>query len=206
MTLFRPNRLQQLIRDPGASIDAVAAHLDGLDHRGRMHDLADTTRGDQRLLWTKAWANDPIDYAHFVPDGTKELQPIVHHGRNTLPVIGPHRFFRKPMARPDDGTMRAFGYNDAPSQGLFGPGYFVLTESRPEWQNRGAWLVDYFQTPDGPVPHRWPKVKPNTDGLQRFIYAGTRDFMRKVSEHVSIGAAYKGDEPLDHYFTLCRED
>ena len=30
--------------------------------------------------------------------------------------------------------------------------------------------------------------------------------MRRVSQHVSIGAAYKGEKPLDHYFTLCRED
>ena len=49
-------------------------------------------------------------------------------------------------------------------------------------------------------------MRPNSEGLQRFIYMGTRDFMRRVSEHVSIGAAYKGEKPLDHYFTLCRED
>jgi hypothetical protein len=206
MSLFRPNPLQQLIRDPGASIDAIAAHLDGLGHAGRMRELADTSRQDQRLLWTKAGANDPIDYGHFVPESAGPLEPIVHHGRNTLPLPGPQRFFRKPMARPDDGTMRAFGYNDAPSRGLVGPGYFVLEESRPEWKNRGAWVVDYFQHPDGPVPSSWPSVKPNSEGLQRFIYGGTRDFMRKVSDHVSIGAAYKGDDPLDHYFTLCRED
>ena len=60
--------------------------------------------------------------------------------------------------------------------------------------------------PDGPIPSSWPPVKPNSEGLQRFVYAGTRDFMRKVSDHVSIGTAYKGDKALDHYFTLCRED
>jgi hypothetical protein len=25
-----------------------------------------------------------------------------------------------------------------------------------------------------------------------------------VSAHVSIGAAYKNEDPLDHYFILCR--
>jgi hypothetical protein len=28
--------------------------------------------------------------------------------------------------------------------------------------------------------------------------------MRRVSAHVSIGAAFKRERPLDHYFILCR--
>lgn len=206
MFSLRPNALQQLIRDPGAPIGTIADHLDSLDHRARMAELADTTRQDQRLLWAKAGGGEAIDYAHFVPDGAGPLEPVVHHGRNTLPLPGPQRFFRKPMARPDDGSERAFGYNDAPSRGLIGPGYFVLEKSPQEWAERGPWFVNYFAHPDGPVPSSWPPVKPNSEGLQRFVYDGTRDFMRKVSDHVSIGAAYKGDKALDHYFTLCRED
>ena len=46
---------------------------------------------------------------------------------------------------------------------------------------------------------------PNTQGLQRFVYHRTRDFMRGVSAHVSIGAAYKVEKSLDHYFVLVRE-
>jgi hypothetical protein len=46
---------------------------------------------------------------------------------------------------------------------------------------------------------------PNSRGLQRFVYHRTRDFMRRVSRHVTIGAAYKGESPLDHYFVLVRE-
>jgi hypothetical protein len=30
--------------------------------------------------------------------------------------------------------------------------------------------------------------------------------MRRVSAHVTVGAAYKGEKSLDHYFMLCRED
>jgi hypothetical protein len=29
--------------------------------------------------------------------------------------------------------------------------------------------------------------------------------MRRVSRHVSIGAAFKRERPLDHYFVLCRK-
>jgi hypothetical protein len=201
-------RLSELAHAPHATIDTIAAHLDALDHAGRMRELAKTTRDDQRALWVKAAAAPDLTYAHFVPDGVPAKTAVVHHGRNTLPLPGQQKFFRKPMARPDDGSARAFGYNDAPTQSLVGPGYFVLvpTKGNAEWERRGAWVVDYFQVPDGAVPSSWPKVVPNTQGLQRFVYHGTRDFMRRISAHVSIGAAFKGEKPLDHYFTLCRED
>ena len=60
--------------------------------------------------------------------------------------------------------------------------------------------------PDGPVAETWPAVVPNEQGLQRFVFAGTRDFLRKVVDGVSIGAAYKGERALDHYFVLVRDD
>ncbi len=200
--------LEQLIHDPAAGIDDIAAHLDGLDHQARLRALAKTTRAVQRVLWRKAGDAPPITLEHFLPERAGPLEPVVHHGRNTLPLPPKHRFFRKVMARPDDGSARAFGYNDAPSGRLVGPGYFVVvsTEGHPAWQERGAWVVDYFQHPDGAVPDGWPRVRSNKKGLQRLVYHGTRDFMRRVSEHVSIGAAFKGDMALGHYFTLCRED
>jgi len=88
-----------------------------------------------------------------------------------------------------------------------GPGYFVAvpTASNPEWRSRGAIVVDYFQVPDGAVASGWPRVVPNTKGLQRFVYDRTRDFMRRVSKHVTIGAAFKVEKALDHYFVLVRE-
>jgi hypothetical protein len=58
--------------------------------------------------------------------------------------------------------------------------------------------------PDAPVADGWPAVLRNDQRLQRFVYHQTRDFMRRVSEHVSIGAAFKRERPLDHYFVLVR--
>ena len=91
--------------------------------------------------------------------------------------------------------------------GLIGPGFFVgvPTDGNSDWEQRGAIVIDYFQTPDGEVADGWPKVVPNSKGLQRFVYYQTRDFMRRVSEHVSVGAAYKVEKPLGHFFMLCRE-
>ena len=91
---------------------------------------------------------------------------------------------------------------------MVGPGYFVAMPSgTPEWAARGAVVVDYFQVPEdtAALPEHWPEVVPNSKGLSRFVYNGTRDFMRRVSKHVSIGAAYKGEKSLDHYFVLVRD-
>ena len=56
----------------------------------------------------------------------------------------------------------------------------------------------------------WPApaiIKPNSSGLQVLVYHKTRDYMRRVSSHVSIGAAYKGesDKEMGAYFVLCRD-
>ena len=197
------------LKSPRTTIADIAAHLDGLTHSSRMHELSTTSRADQRTLWEKAQGEaGHITLEHFLPSNVPALRPVVHHGRNTLPLPDKQKFFRKPMVRPADGTPRAFGYNDAPSEELVGPGYFVLeaTKGNTNWEPRGTFVVDYFQHPDGPVASGWPRVRSNREGLQRLVYYGTRDFMRRVSQHVSIGAAYKGEKPLDHYFTLCRED
>ena len=91
---------------------------------------------------------------------------------------------------------------------MLGPGYFVTknTEGNALWLARGAVVIDYFDLPQGDVPASWPGVKANREGPQRFVFHGTRDFMRKVSEHVSVGAAHKGECPMDHYFVLCCGD
>jgi hypothetical protein len=67
-------------------------------------------------------------------------------------------------------------------------------------------VIDYWQVPDTAVVDGWPRVVPNNHGLQVLVYNKTRDFMRRVSAHLSIGAAYKGEKALDHYFVLVRHE
>ncbi len=185
----------------------IARHLEGLTVEGRREALAATTRAEQRALFEKASAAPPVTLEDFVPSRIGPRREVRHFGRNTLPIPAPLRFFEKRFARPEDGSNRAFGFNESPTRGLLGPGYFVLIacDGNEAWMARGAMVVDYFQVPDGSVPQGWPAVVPNRQGLQRFVYQGTRDFMRKVAEGVLIGAAYKGEKSLDHYFTLVRE-
>ncbi len=199
--------LADLLRETEPSLSAIAAHLDGLSAAERLAETRTLDRGLQRRLYRAAEKAAPLTLDDFVPPGTAPRVEVIHDGRNTLPLPGGLKLFQKRFARPEAGGDRLFGYNQSPFLSTIGPGFFVAvpTAGNPAWEARGAVVVDYFQIPDGPVPDGWPKVIPNTKGLQTFVYNRTRDFMRRVSRHVSIGAAYKEENALDHYFVLCRQ-
>jgi hypothetical protein len=200
--------LKQMLDSEGTGIDEIGAWLDHASPEARIEAAFALDRAGQRALFRRAGTGAPFTLDHFVPADVPNASPVHHKGKNTLPLSGKHKLFEKRFARPNDGSERLFGYNQAPSRKLIGPGYFVAlyTQSRAPWIERGPIVVDYFQVPDGDVPAQWPKVIPNSRGLQWFVYNRTRDFMRRVSQHVSIGAAYKDEKPLDHYFVLVRQD
>lgn len=200
--------LQQMLDSERTAIDEIAAFLDRATPEARLSAAFALDRAGQRALFRRAGTATPFTLDHYVPRSVANVTPVHHKGKNTLPLPGKHKYFEKRFARPNDGSERLFGYNQAPSRGLVGPGYFVAvyTKHNPAWAERGPIVVDYFQVPDGEVPGEWPKVIANAQGLQRFVYNGTRDFMRRVSQHVSIGAAHKGEKALDHYFVLVRQD
>jgi hypothetical protein len=197
-----------MIHDERADIATIGSYLDGLDPGARWSEMKQLDRAHQRALYEKAAHAQPIDIAHFVGDA-RPRQEVVHDGVNTLPLPRTWRRFQKRFCRPegDPSSARLFGYNEGPSRGWLGPGFFVAvpTADRPAWSARGGVVVDYYQIPDGAVADGWPKVVANDWRLQRFVYHETRDFMRRVSRHVSIGAAFKREKPLDHYFVLCRQ-
>jgi len=197
--------IAELIAHPATAIDEIARSLDGLDERTRVAEVTALSRDAQRMLYEKAAAARPIELDHFVAGAAPRVE-VIHEGKNTLPLPGPLRRFQKRFCRPDGEAGRLFGYNEGPTRRLVGPGYFVAvpTAGRPHWGARGAVVIDYWQVPDAPVVSGWPDVIGNDRGLQRFVYHQTRDFMRRVSSHVSIGAAFKRERPLDHYFVLCR--
>jgi len=200
--------LRDMIDDERAGIASIAAYLDGLDGDARLREIEPLDRNHQRTLYEKAAHAAPIDVDHFVGDAGPREQ-VIHDGVNTLPLPARLRRFQKRFCRPDGRhpvDARLFGYNEGPTRRLIGPGFFVATPTaeRPQWSARGGVVVDYFQIPDGAVADGWPRVVANDWRLQRFVYHQTRDFMRRVSRHVSIGAAFKRERPLDHYFVLSR--
>jgi hypothetical protein len=199
--------LADLVQDPASGIDAIAAHLDALTHEQRLEAVYSLRKKGQKALFEKAAAAPPITLEHFVPRDREPLEEVIHFGKNTLPAF---KLFQKRFCRPDGAELdKLYGYNEGLTRGLIGPGYFVAHPTaghEPVWQERGAIVVNYFEVPDDQVVDGWPKIKPNTSGLQVFVYNKTRDFMRKVSEHVSIGAAFRVEKALDAYFILCRQD
>lgn len=192
----------------GATIHDIAAFLDALTHDQRLAQVRSTPRRVQARLYELAADSEPLDLAFFVPQDLPPGVHVVHHGWNSLPLPAFGRRFQKPMARCPDKSGKLFGYNVSPFGPLIGPGYFLhtTTDHEPDWPDRGHTVVDYFQVPDHAVPSDWPRVVPNSRGLQVFVYNKTRDFMRRVSQHVSVGAAYKGSKRLGAYFILVRED
>jgi hypothetical protein len=196
-------RLEELIMDPAVDVHTLGAFLDGLDSDQRWAAVGQLDRGHQRVLYGKA-AADTIGLAHLVGDAEPRVE-VIHDGLNTLPVAPRLRRFEKRFCR-SDAAGPLLGYNEGPLRRLIGPGYFVVkpTTDRSDWRSLGGVVVDYFEVPAADVTHGWPRVVPNSRGLQRFVYHQTRDFLRAVSTHVSIGAAFKRDRPLDHYFVLCR--
>ncbi len=192
----------------GGTLLEIASFLDALDHDERLAQVRRSPRRIQPRLFDLAEHAPPLTLDYFVSADQPAGQPVVHHGWNSLPLPAFGRRFGKPMARCPDGSGLLFGYNDSPFTPLIGPGYFLHTGTDHEarWSGRGGTVIDYFQVPSHEVLQAWPRVVPNSRGLQMFVYNKTRDFMRRVSRHVTIGAAFKKGRRIGAYFMLVRED
>jgi hypothetical protein len=204
-------QLVALIRDE-SPIGAIAEYLDALEDAPREHAVTSLHRADQRRLFEKAADGPTCRLSDFVPRAIGDLVPVHHPGRNTVATFTHFQKFQKRFARPRGDTRRLFGYN-ASNAFFITPGYFVAYETddaSAEWACRGGVVIDYHMIPDAEVPAGWPKIVPNSSGLQRFVYHLTRDFMRRVSKHATIGRASRedasGDKEMDYWFTLCRRD
>lgn len=193
--------LADLIDHDPIDLDKIATFLDELHHEGRVAAIRSLSGKQQARLFDAADGYRKISLEDFVPPCAGELEEIVHHGKNSLPAAS---LFEKRFTRPPAGhvTTEIWGYNHQPMKTYTGPGYFVAYEL-PE---SGEVLIDYTRTPPAgaPLPDGWPKIIPNSKRLSRFIYNGTQDVMRGVSEHVTVGRASRDGEPMPNYFALCR--
>lgn len=202
----------ELVRQ-GASIDALAAHLDALDHVTRLAQVRQQRPADQAALYERA-AGRHTDIDFFVPARVGPGVAVIHHGWNTLPVIGGS--FRKPMARHPDEQGALCGYNDndgiVSHLGWFtGPGYFVLrrrgaTPPDGRKDTDGQVFVNYFEQPARAPVVGWPAPKPAMALTAGLVWGGMCDYMWQVSAQVSIGAAFKDGKQIGQFFTLVRDD
>ncbi len=183
----------------------LAEVLDGLGHPGRLATIRGWSHDQQKRLYEAVKDFKPLTLADFVPDGTGPLTEVIHWGKNSLPAF---THFQKRFCKPKDEENILWGYNDNHEGGhqfASGPGYFVVHTPARGDAHAGEIDIDYTKLPPG-KPDAWPAIKPNEAGISRFIYAGMVDVMRGISQHVSIGRAFKGGKFMDAYFVLCRED
>ena len=160
-----------------ASLGSIREMLDRGTHESRVRWMKGTSAADQALLWDMAiYGETSLD--DLVPVHIPDGQEVIHEGYNSLPAF---RDFQKRFCRPHPKADHLFGYNEG---------------------------LNYYKVPPrgSKVDPSWPAIKANEDGLQRFVYANMIDFLRKVSDHVTIGRAFKHHREMPNYFLLCRED
>jgi hypothetical protein len=192
--------LRSLLKPP-IDMRALSSHLDALAHPARRAACLSLSRAEQAALYDAAKGFRPITVDSFVPTDVADRTPVIHHGKNSLPLF---TRFQKRFCRAggstESGARELWGYNHQWYSFFSGPGYFVAYDIAD-----GQVLLDYTRLPPETIPI-WPRILSNKSRLSRWIYNGTKDAMRGVSEHVTIGRAARAGVDMPNWFVLCRED
>ncbi len=188
--------LTELVRAETLSAPAIADWLDGRRPDERIEAIRSIggVALQSRLYQACAQAR-PVTLVDLVPTGTPPLTPVIHYGKNSLPMF---TIFEKRFCRSPDRPDELWGYNHQAQGWITGPGYFVAHEE----PGLGA-VIDYRRVPPRGC-EGWPAVKPNHAGFSRFVYRDMVDRLRRVSSTVFIGRATRNGQELENYFLLCR--
>lgn len=190
--------LAGLIKSSTVTAVELASHLDGLPEAERLAQTMALSSGEQARLFELAEGARRFTLEDLAPSSTPPLTGVRHEGKNSLYLF---TRFAKVFAVPDEPTSEPerWGFNDGTQlvKTTVGPGYFVAVQQGDEV------LVDYTRLPKRPLIGA-PKILPNEARLSRFVFNQTRDVVRGVSKHVSIGRAWRGTRRLDNWFVLCR--
>jgi hypothetical protein len=182
------------------SLSAVSDALEEAPAEERVRLLRTIKGREQARLWIAA-ESGKVPLEHLVPDGVGPATEVIHAGKNSLPVF---TCFEKRFCRDKSVEDRLWGYNEGPTRGLVGPGYFIARVD----EKTGSACVDYYEIPPegASLPPTWPAKKPNESGLSMLVYAKMVDHLRQVGPHVVVGRAVKNGKITDNYFLLCRID
>lgn len=190
------SKIMTLMNAPAIDINALEVALDAATHDERVTATRLFTGKLQRKLFDAAEGR-PVSVDQMVPTNDP-LREVIHVGTNTLPAF---RHFEKRFARPTSLEPNTLvGYNHNWYWQFTTPGYYVAYQE-PE---SGEFWVDYTKVPTERV-ETWPPIMSNSSRLGLVIFAGMVDRMRRVSEHVTIGRAYK-KSAMNAWFVLVRDD
>ena len=190
--------LKALLANETTDIDAVAELLNSMEETSRVHAIRGLGKKAQIRLWEAAEGRtSSLD--DIVPPGERPAVEVIHAGKNSLPLFTQ---FEKRFCRVDGDNSTLYGYNEGPTRKVVGPGYFITTFDSA----RGEVGINYYNVPpaDARLPSGWPPIRPNERGLSRFVYAQMIDYLRRVSDHVTIGRAVRKGKVTNNYFLLCR--
>lgn len=192
--------LSALKADP-IDLSIIEAAFDAASPAERVAAIRGFTPKLQRRLFDAAEGRK-VTIAQIVPPAKGPLVEVIHEGQNTLPAFNAFqkRFCRPSPEHAPDNRDILWGYNHQAMAGFTGPGYFIAYDDL----DTGEVVVDYRELPPE-RPESWPPIIDNKAKLGRFVYYGMVDRLRRVSEHVTIGRAYKG-KPMSAWFVLVRQD
>lgn len=191
-----------VLLEPTVDIARLEEILDGLGHEGRVHATRTWDFKRQSAIF-EACKGRKLDLDFMVPPSIAVGVEVIHDLHNTLPLFSnaQKRFCRL----PDGEKYKLGGYNEQTMKALTGPGYFIVRQG--EGEHEGEIVVDYTELPKNKVAS-WPDVVPHGGLLGGIVWGNMQDYMRRVSAHVSIGRAHRGNprKPTNDYFTLVRKD
>lgn len=187
--------------EPNVDIEKLSTILDGLGHDGRVHTMRTWDKKRMAAIFD-ACVGRPIGLEHLVPASIGAQVEVIHDLRNTLPLYSDAE---KRFVRLEGDVADMGGYNR--QHGLARasePGYFTVRQGEGEHENE--LVIDYGKVPTT-KPASWPEIESNDRGLlNTIVWGGMVDYLRRVSEHVSVGRATKNGKAIGQYFALVRRD
>jgi hypothetical protein len=198
-TAVEPRELVKALRGASPSIDAFRRGLDALDPAGRIEAIRRLKGRDMAALFELAAGAAPLSPRDLVIGDGEPGTTYVWEGVNSLPAF---RRFQKRFHLRAEGETELAGFNRQAMEPITGPGCFVARASDPDAP--GALVFDYTRTP-GYQPPGWPTVRPASKGLMsRLVYGFMHDYMRRVTDDIMVGRAYKHGRETSNYFVLLR--
>ena len=178
-----------------SSLPPLAAALDSATPEERVAWMHTLGRSELVAVW-KLSAGTSLRLEHFAAD---DGQVVIHEGRNSLPAF--NNFQKRFVVK--NGKVQ--GYNHQANAWFTGPGHFTTftADSKDPRAAGEEVVIDYVNHPTENHPD-FPPLKHNMAGFSRFVYGGTQDWCRRVSQHVTIGEARRQEKPIGAYFLLVK--
>lgn len=172
------------------SLAPIAAALDAHTHDERVNWMRGLGKKEQVALWKLADGREVTTTELHGADG----EIVIHEGQNSLPLFST---FQKRVVKRGDVVQ---GYNHQSMSWLVGPGHFLVAEASTPHAGAHFSYLSVAAT----APPEFPALQPNDKGLSTLVFAHMIDYLRRVSPHVIIGAAYKKGKASGDYFMLVR--